>query len=233
MIKDSREKLKLGFDTAFIDGTLASDSSYKPAFVYNNRFEGKTFVLTGSLDTMTRKEAEDIIEKLGVEKTYKYADNADLIIMVIDSSNKLNDEDIGLFEYIKNRNAIILLNKSDLKTVISEKDVAEYTEKKVLSISAKDETGIIELKDCLEEMFISGSIDFNDEILITNERHFNLIEQAINSIKDALNNIEMEMPEDLISIDLVNSYESLGGIIGESLENDIIDEIFSKFCMGK
>ena len=184
-------------------------------------------------DTAGVRDTDDIIEKLGVEKTYKYADNADLIIMVIDSSNKLNDEDIGLFEYIKNRNAIILLNKSDLKTVISEKDVAEYTEKKVLSISAKDETGIIELKDCLEEMFISGSIDFNDEILITNERHFNLIEQAINSIKDALNNIEMEMPEDLISIDLVNSYESLGGIIGESLENDIIDEIFSKFCMGK
>ena len=184
-------------------------------------------------DTAGVRDTDDIIEKLGVEKTYKYADNADLIIMVIDSSNKLNDEDIGLFEYIKNRNAIILLNKSDLKTVISEKDVAEYTEKKVLSISAKDETGIIELKDCLEEMFISGSIDFNDEILITNERHFNLIEQAINSIKDALNNIEMEMPEDIISIDLVNSYESLGGIIGESLENDIIDEIFSKFCMGK
>ena len=184
-------------------------------------------------DTAGVRDTDDIIEKLGVEKTYKYADNADLIIMVIDSSNKLNDEDIGLFEYIKNRNAIILLNKSDLKTVISEKDVAEYTEKKVLSISAKDETGIIELKDCLEEMFISGSIDFNDEILITNERHFNLIEQAINSIKDALNNIEMKMPEDLISIDLVNSYESLGGIIGESLEDDIIDEIFSKFCMGK
>ena len=184
-------------------------------------------------DTAGVRDTDDIIEKIGVEKTYRYADNADLIIMVIDSSDDLNDEDIGLFEYIRNKNAIILLNKSDLKTVISEEDVAVYTEKKVLSISAKDKTGIIELKDCLEKMFISGSIEYNDEIFITNERHFNLIELAINSINEALNNIGMEMPEDLISIDMVNSYECLGKIIGESLENDIVDEIFSKFCMGK
>lgn len=184
-------------------------------------------------DTAGVRDTDDIIEKIGVEKTYRYADNADLIIMVIDSSDDLNDEDIGLFEYIRNKNAIILLNKSDLKTVISEEDVAVYTEKKVLSISAKDKTGIIELKDCLEKMFISGSIEYNDEIFITNERHFNLIELAINSINEALNNIGMEMPEDIISIDMVNSYECLGNIIGESLENDIVDEIFSKFCMGK
>ena len=184
-------------------------------------------------DTAGVRDTDDIIEKIGVEKTYRYADNADLIIMVIDSSDDLDDEDIGLFEYIRNKNAIILLNKSDLKTVISEEDVAVYTEKKVLSISAKDKTGIIELKDCLEKMFISGSIEYNDEIFITNERHFNLIELAINSINEALNNIGMEMPEDLISIDMVNSYECLGKIIGESLENDIVDEIFSKFCMGK
>ena len=106
-------------------------------------------------------------------------------------------------------------------------------DKRVLTISAKDETGIRELKDCLEEMFISGIIEYNDGIVITNMRHLDLIDQAVNSLDEALNNMDIGMPEDLISIDLVNTYKFLSRIIGESLEDDIVDEIFSKFCMGK
>jgi tRNA modification GTPase len=184
-------------------------------------------------DTAGVRETDDLVEKIGVEKTYEHADNANLIILMVDSSEGLNEEDIRLFEYIKDKKAIILLNKSDLETVTTKTNVIKYTDKKILTISAKDETGIIELKECLEDMFISGLIEYNDETVITNERHLYLINRAIESINDALNNIDMDMPEDLISIDLVNSYENLGGIIGESLEDDIVEEIFSKFCMGK
>lgn len=184
-------------------------------------------------DTAGVRETDDLVEKIGVEKTYEHAENADLIILMIDSSEGLNEEDIRLFEYIKDKKAIILLNKSDLETVTTKTNVIKYTDKKILTISAKDEIGIIELKECLEDMFISGLIEYNDETVITNERHLYLINRAIESINDALNNIDMDMPEDLISIDLVNSYENLGGIIGESLEDDIVEEIFSKFCMGK
>ncbi len=184
-------------------------------------------------DTAGVRDTDDIIEKIGVEKTYKHADIADLIIMMIDSSTELNDEDLRLFDYIRNKKAVILLNKSDLKTVTSEKDVVKHTDKRVLTISAKDETGINELKDCLEDMFIIGLVEYNDDMIITSERHLNLIEESVNSLNEALNNIDMGMPEDLVSIDMVNSYESLGKIIGESLEDDIVEEIFSKFCMGK
>lgn len=184
-------------------------------------------------DTAGVRETDDIIEKIGVKKTYEHADNADLIILMLDSSTKLNDEDIRLFDYIREKKAIILLNKSDLETVTSKKDIIKYTDKNILTVSAKDETGIMELKNCLEDMFIRGIINYNDEMVITNIRHLDLIDRALESIKDALDNIDMNMPEDLISIDLVNSYESLGGIIGESIEDDIVEEIFSKFCVGK
>ena len=120
-----------------------------------------------------------------------------------------------------------------MELYFSEKDVVKHTDKRVLMISAKDETGINELKDCLEDMFIKGLVEYYDDMIITSERHLNLIEESVNSLNEALNNIDMGMPEDLVSIDMVNSYESLGKIIGESLEDDIVEEIFSKFCMGK
>lgn len=198
----------------------------------------ETNVLIGSLslnltDTAGIRDTEDVIEKIGVERSYKYAEGADLIILMIDSASELNDEDLSLFDYIKDRKAIILLNKSDLETVTSKTDVIKYTDKKVLTISARDETGISEFKSCLEEMFVSGLIDYNDDLVITNERHLSLIKQAADSLMEAERGIEDNIPEDLISIDIVNAYESLGQIIGKSLEDDIVEEIFSKFCMGK
>ena len=195
-------------------------------------------IMIGSLslniiDTAGVRDTDDIIEKIGVEKTYKYADNADLIIMMIDSSKGLNEEDISLFEYIKDKKAIILLNKSDLEQIVSEADVNKYSDKKILTISAMDETGIYELKKYLEEMFINGLIDYNEDLIITNERHLDLIDQTLVSLNEVIKGIDNNMPEDLISIDLVNSYDNLGRIIGESLEDDVVEEIFSKFCIGK
>lgn len=195
-------------------------------------------IMIGSLslnitDTAGIRKTEDVIEKIGVEKSYRYAENADLIIMMIDSSVKLNEEDMVLFDYIKDKKALILLNKSDLETVTGEDDVKRFTNKHVMTISTKDESGISEFKDCLEDMFVKGLVEYNDDIFITSERHLGLIDSSIVSLNEVLKSINNKMPEDFVSIDLINAYESLGCIIGESIEDDLVDEIFSKFCMGK
>ena len=185
------------------------------------------------IDTAGIRDTEDIIEKIGVERTYKYANEADLILMLIDSSVTLDNSDIEIIKYINDKNCIILLNKSDLTLKTTIDDVKKYTGKTVMQISSKDETGIKEFKEKIEEMFISGNTGYNDEIIITNERHLYLIDKTIESLNMVLEGIDQELPEDLISIDLMNSYDSLGFITGEKTNDDIIEEIFSKFCMGK
>lgn len=185
------------------------------------------------IDTAGIRDTEDIIEKIGVEKTYKYANEADLILMLIDSSVSLDDSDIEIIKYIDDKNCIILLNKSDLPVKTTIEDVNKYTGKTVMQISSKDETGIKEFKEKIEEMFISGNTGYNDEIVITNERHLYLIDKTTESLNMVLDGINQKIPEDLISIDLMNSYDSLGSITGEKTDDDIIEEIFSKFCMGK
>ena len=185
------------------------------------------------IDTAGIRDTEDIIEKIGVEKTYKYANEADLILMLIDSSISLDDSDIEIIKYIDDKNCIILLNKSDLPVKTTIEDVNKYTGKTVMQISSKDETGIKEFKEKIEEMFISGNTGYNDEIVITNERHLYLIDKTTESLNMVLDGINQKLPEDLISIDLMNSYDSLGSITGEKTDDDIIEEIFSKFCMGK
>ena len=185
------------------------------------------------IDTAGIRDTDDVIEKIGVERAYKYADEADLILMMIDSSVPIDEQDIKLFDRIRDKNAIILLNKSDLPVKTKTEEVRKYTDKYVMSVSAKDESGIDEFKEKIEEMFISGKIGYNDEVIITNERHLFLIDDAINSVKAVLDGISAGYAEDFLSIDLMNSYESLGKVIGEKVEDDIVDEIFSKFCMGK
>jgi tRNA modification GTPase len=185
------------------------------------------------IDTAVIRNTEDIIEKIGVERTYKYANEADLILMLIDSSVTLDNSDIEIIKYINDKNCIILLNKSDLPVKTTIDDVKKYTGKTVMQISSKDETGIKEFKEKIEEMFVSGNTGYNDEIIITNERHLYLIDKTIESLNMVLEGIDQELPEDLISIDLMNSYDSLGFITGEKTDDDIIEEIFSKFCMGK
>ena len=153
--------------------------------------------------------------------------------MLIDSSVSLDDSDIEIIKYIDDKNCIILLNKSDLPVKTTIEDVNKYTGKTVMQISSKDETGIKEFKEKIEEMFISGNTGYNDEIVITNERHLYLIDKTTESLNMVLDGINQKLPEDLISIDLMNSYDSLGSITGEKTDDDIIEEIFSKFCMGK
>ena len=185
------------------------------------------------IDTAGIRNTDDIIEKIGVKKAYNYAEKADLILMIMDSSIPIDDSDIEIFDYIKDKTSLILLNKSDLKSMTSIEEVRKYTDKYIMMISARDESGIDEFKAKIEEMFVSGKIDYNDEILISNERHLLAIDRSIEAMKAVLTGMSEKLPEDLISIDLLNAYENLGNITGEKIDDDIVNEIFSKFCMGK
>ena len=185
------------------------------------------------IDTAGIRDTEDIVEKIGVNKSREYIEKADLIIYVVDSSTELDENDQEIIEAIQNKKAIVLLNKSDLDAKTDASVLQTQLSKPILSISAKNNTGIHELETLIEEMFFSGKLSFNDEVYITNIRQKNARAEAQNSLKMVLQSIADGMPEDFFTIDMMNAYEALGTIIGESVGEDLVNEIFSKFCMGK
>lgn len=185
------------------------------------------------IDTAGIRNTEDIVEKIGVDKAREYVETADLVIYVVDASIPLDENDKKIIEILKDRNTIILLNKSDLTSVITEEEMKGYLNKRILSISAKHRIGIDELENTIEEMFFDGKIQMNEEVYITNARHTASLMEVQSSLKLVKQSILDGMPEDFYSIDLMNAYEELGKIIGESVEDDLVNEIFSKFCMGK
>lgn len=185
------------------------------------------------IDTAGIRDTEDIVEKIGVNKSREYIEKADLIIYVVDSSTKLDENDQEIIEAIQDKKAIVLLNKSDLDTKTDATVLEKRLNKPILSISAKNNTGIHELEKLIEEMFFSGKLSFNDEVYITNIRQKNALAEAESSLKMVLQSIDDGMPEDFFTIDMMNAYEVLGTIIGESVGEDLVNEIFSKFCMGK
>ena len=185
------------------------------------------------IDTAGIRDTEDIVEKIGVNKSREYIEKADLIIYVVDSSTELDENDQEIIEAIQNKKAIVLLNKSDLDAKTDASVLQTQLSKPILSISAKNNTGIHELETLIEEMFFSGKLSFNDEVYITNIRQKNALAEAQNSLKMVLQSIANGMPEDFFTIDMMNAYEALGTIIGESVGEDLVNEIFSKFCMGK
>ncbi len=185
------------------------------------------------MDTAGIRDTEDIVEKIGVDKAKSHAEEADLIIYVVDASVPLDDNDFEIINMVKNKKAVILLNKSDLSTVINKKELKVWINKPMIEISAKQETGIHELEEVLKEMFYHGEISFNDEVYITNVRHKAALNDAYVSLKKVKESIENQMPEDFFTIDLMDAYESLGSITGETVGEDLVNEIFSKFCMGK
>ncbi len=185
------------------------------------------------IDTAGIRDTEDVVEKIGVERAFKYADDADLIIYVVDSSTKLDESDEKIIEMIKDKKAVILLNKTDLDTITSEELLSKKINKKIIPVSVKEDKGIDILEETIKDMFISGDVSFNDEIYITNVRQKSLINEAFESLKLVKQSILDDMPEDFYSIDLMSAYESLGKVIGESVEDDLVNQIFSKFCMGK
>lgn len=185
------------------------------------------------IDTAGIRDTEDIVEKIGVDKAKSIADEADLIIFVADGSRPLDENDEQIIELIQDRKAIVLLNKTDLDMILSEEELKSKTGKPVIPVSAKEQKGIDRLEEQIKEWFLKGEIDFNDEVMITNVRHKSAMSEAFNSLSLVEQSIEDGMPEDFFSIDLMNAYEQLGTIVGESLEDDLVNEIFSRFCMGK
>ena len=185
------------------------------------------------MDTAGIRDTEDVVEKIGVDKAKLYANEADLVIYVVDASRELDENDFNIIHMIQDKKAVVLLNKSDLDTVVTENMIKSYIEKPILSISAKEESGIRELEDTLKDMFFHGEILFNDEVYITNIRHKTALQDAYDSLVKVNVSIENNMPEDFYSIDLLDAYESLGSITGETIGEDLVNEIFSKFCMGK
>ncbi|MCB7305084.1 tRNA uridine-5-carboxymethylaminomethyl(34) synthesis GTPase MnmE [Bariatricus massiliensis] len=185
------------------------------------------------MDTAGIRQAEDLVEKIGVDKAKLNAGQADLIIYVVDASLPLDENDYEIIEMIKDKNAIILLNKTDLSTVITKQMLKTKIEKPMIEISAKEETGIHELENTLKDMFYHGNVSFNDQVYITNIRHKTALKAAYESLMKVNDSIENQMPEDFFTIDLMDAYEALGSITGETIGEDLVNEIFSKFCMGK
>ena len=185
------------------------------------------------VDTAGIRDTEDVVEKIGVTKARTAAEDADLIIYVVDASVPLDENDRDIIEMIRNRKAVVLLNKTDLEQVVSVEELEKQTGHRVIPVSAKEETGIEELEKEIQSMFYQGDIDFNDEVYVTNIRHKTALTESLSSLKLVQKSIEDGMPEDFYSIDLMNAYEQLGTIIGEAVEDDLVNEIFSKFCMGK
>lgn len=185
------------------------------------------------IDTAGIRETEDVVEKIGVNRARDMAKEADLILYVVDSSRPLDENDEEIISMLDSRKAIVLYNKTDLEAKVDMEELKERVNHPIISISAKEETGIRELEKEIKNLFFSGELSFNDEVYITNVRHKEALMEAAESLRLVKNSIEMDMPEDFFSIDLMNAYESLGRIIGESVGEDLVNEIFSKFCMGK
>ena len=185
------------------------------------------------LDTAGIRSTEDIVEQIGVDRARKQAEDADLILYVADSSRPLNESDEEILSLLEGKKSLVLLNKSDLEPVVTPEIMRERTKHKVLLISAKEEQGIRELEDEIRSLFFQGEVDFNDEILITNARHKAALQDARASLSMVKESIQNGMPEDFYTIDLTDAYQALGRILGEEMGEDLINEIFGKFCMGK
>lgn len=185
------------------------------------------------VDTAGIRETEDVVEKIGVSRARSAASEADLIIYVVDGSVPLDKNDQHIIDMIRDRKALVLLNKTDLDMVVEEEELRRKTGHRVIKASAKDETGMEELEEAVKSMFYEGEIDFNDQVYITNVRHKTALTDTYDSLMMVMRSINEGMPEDFFSIDLMNAYERLGTIIGEAVEDDLIHEIFGRFCMGK
>ena len=196
------------------------------------------------IDTAGIRDTDDEVEKIGVEKARRYASNADLIIYMTDVSQKLDENDAEIVELIADKKIIVLLNKTDLEQVVSDDEIYEFMNKKmtqvsennslrVIKTSTKEHIGIDAFEDAIKEMFFGGEIAVNDEIYITSRRHKEALLEAYESMDFVLRSLADDMPEDFYSIDLMNAYASLGRIIGEEVGDDLVNEIFRKFCMGK
>ena len=193
------------------------------------------------IDTAGIRFTKDEVEKIGVNKAKKFANDADLILFVVDSSVILDENDEEIMKMTTGKKVIVLFNKSDLDPVLNINDIEQMMmtfghrkeDIRFLKISTKEKMGIDIFEETVKNMFLKGEIEIKDEVMITNLRQKEAVSDTIESLKLVLNSINNQMPEDFLTIDLMNAYESLGKIIGEEIGEDLINEIFSRFCMGK
>lgn len=247
---DNGKIIKEGIKTVIIGKPNAGKSSLLNAILKEERaivteIEGTTrdtieeFITINGIplnliDTAGIREAKDEVEMIGIEKSKTLANNADLIIAIFDSSKKFTKEDIEILEIAKNKKSIIILNKIDLEQKITpENPKLRSFNKNIINLSAKNKIGLELLFDKITNMFNLNEINFDNDILITNERHKNLISKAIENLDKAENTLKNGMPVDIIAISLKDALSNLGAITGEEAGEEIINEIFKRFCLGK
>ena len=185
------------------------------------------------IDTAGIRETDDLVEKIGVDKAIKSVDKADLVLYVVDGSVELDENDQRIIEKIRDKNVIVIINKSDLEIKIERDAICRYIDAEVIQLSAMTGDGSEELYDMLNKMFFEGSLSYNDQLYITNARHKNELVCTKNALEKVIESIDMGMEEDFFSIDMMDAYEHLGLIIGETASDDLADKIFKDFCMGK
>lgn len=186
------------------------------------------------IDTAGIRDTEDVIERIGVDKAREYAKEADLIVFVVDVSKKLDSNDYEILEIIKGKKTIVLLNKQDLaKEADTQSLMKELEGMPVIETSIKENQGLDIFTKTVRDMFYKKEINFNDQVYITNIRQKAALEDAMASLSKTIESIDAGMSEDFLTIDMMDAYTSLGSVIGEAIEDDLADEIFSKFCMGK
>lgn len=225
--KSSLLNLMLGEDRAIVTDI---EGTTRDTLEENINFNGLSLKI---IDTAGIRDTEDLVERIGVNKAKEIAKEGDLIIYVVDGSRELDDNDREIIKLINDKQAIILVNKSDMDTVINIGELKKDSNRDVILFSAKNGEGMDQLEEEIRNMFYSGKVTYNDQVYITNARHKEALENALESLKQVKNSVDAGMPEDFYSIDLMDAYTDLGLIIGESVEDDLVNEIFSKFCMGK
>ena len=225
--KSSLLNLMLGEDRAIVTDI---EGTTRDTLEENINFNGLSLKI---IDTAGIRDTEDLVERIGVNKAKEIAKEGDLIIYVVDGSRELDDNDREIIKLINDKQAVILVNKSDMDTVINIDELKKDSNRDVILFSAKNGEGMDQLEEEIRNMFYSGKVTYNDQVYITNARHKEALENALESLKQVKNSVDAGMPEDFYSIDLMDAYTDLGLIIGESVEDDLVNEIFSKFCMGK
>lgn len=225
--KSSLLNLMLGEERAIVTDI---EGTTRDTLEENINFNGLSLKI---IDTAGIRNTEDKVEQIGVNKAKEIANQADLIIYVVDGSRKIDENDLEILQLIKDKQFIVLLNKSDMDMVADFDDIKDLSKEDVIEFSAKQGMGMDKLEERIRDMFYSGRVTYNDQIYITNARHKEALENSYHSLLKVKESVEAMMPEDFYSIDLMDAYEQLGLIIGESVEDDLVEEIFSKFCMGK
>ncbi|MBO8172172.1 MAG: tRNA uridine-5-carboxymethylaminomethyl(34) synthesis GTPase MnmE [Bacillaceae bacterium] len=186
------------------------------------------------VDTAGIRETEDVVEKIGVERSRKALEEADLILLVLNHGEALSNEDRQLFEVVKGMNVIIIINKMDLPGKLNVEEVkAFFPDTPLIKISVKNEEGIEQLEETIQDLFSTGTFQAADLTYVSNSRHVSLLKQALSSINEAIEAVQSGVPVDMIAFDIKRSWELLGEIIGEEVHEDLIDQIFSQFCLGK